>query len=248
MKSLSKIMKAPKEEHKIRPYDFFSGFTKEAPVIEIEEEAGEELPEETKSYQEILDQAKQQAEGILNDAREQAEMLREQAYQEGLEEGREAGIKEAYEEQRSILDEEVRNFQTELSDVLSSVSVEKEKLIEKSIDNLKEISITVAEKIIRTSIRSSGDIIKRMILAAADKMKKHQWAKIYVTKCNAEVSLEVDTEFLEALSHLSDNIKISTIDDGEEGTCILELPDEIVDASVSTQLENIKDVINNAKM
>ena len=79
-------------------------------------------------------------------------------------------------------------------------------------------------------------------------MKKRQWAKIYITKCNTALSLDVDTEFLEALSHLSDNIKISTIDDGEEGTCIIELPDEIIDASVGTQFENIKDVINNAKM
>lgn len=128
------------------------------------------------------------------------------------------------------------------------MSIEKEKVLEKYTDDLKRISLAVAEKIIQTSLHSSGDIVKRMILAATDKMTKKQWAKIYVTKTNTGISMNADTEFLEALSRLSDNIKIVTMDNEEEGTCIIELPDEIIDASVSTQLENIKDIINNARV
>ena len=32
----------------------------------------------------------------------------------------------------------------------------------------------------------------------------------------------------------------------ESGTCILEMPDEIIDASVSTQLQNIRDLVGEA--
>lgn len=249
-------MKAPKEEQKIQPYDFFNGFTKieeELPEEEAgeQEEDGEEEEEEIAegpSPEEILEQAKARAHQILADAKEQADALREQAYEEGMEAGRKQGFDEAHAEQRSLLDGEVRELQRAVAEVVESVTIEKDKLIENSVDSLKDISISVAEKIIRTSLQSSGDIVKRMILAATEKMKKRQWAKIYVTKCKTGFSLEVDTEFLERLSHLSDNVKIVTIDSGEEGTCIIELPDEIVDASVGTQLENIKDVINNARM
>lgn len=59
--------------------------------------------------------------------------------------------------------------------------------------------------------------------------------------------MEVDAEFMDALAHLSDSIKIIAMDNGEEGTCIIELPDEIIDASVGTQLENIKDILNNVR-
>ena len=38
------------------------------------------------------------------------------------------------------------------------------------------------------------------------------------------------------------------MDKEEQGTCIVELPGEIIDISVPTQLENIKDIINNAKV
>lgn len=252
MKSLSRVVREPEEEQKIRPYDFFSGFTIKKPEIEEEQQAEEqEQPQEAEellSADEIIEKARKEAEAILADAREQAAILREEAYKEGEAEGREMGIREAYEEQREMLSGEIKNLQREIADIIQSVSIEKEKMIEKNVDDLKRISIAVAEKIIQTSLQSSGDIVKRMILAATDKLKKKQWAKIYVTKCNTNISMEVDTEFLEALSHLSENIKIITMDNGEDGTCIIELPDEIIDASVGTQLENIKDIINNAKV
>lgn len=249
MKSLPRIMKQPEEEEKIQPYDFFSGFTiqnKEEPEEEQEEPVEETVQEV--SADEYIRQAEEKAELILRDAREQAELLREQGYAEGRKLGYEEGVQDAYEEQRMILDKEIQALQTNVADVIRSVSTEKEKLMETVVDDLKKISLAVAEKIIQTSLQSSEDIIKRIILAATDKMKKRQWAKIYITKCNTGISLEADVEFLERLSRLSDNVKIVTMDNAEEGTCIIELPDEVIDASVGTQLKNIKDIINNARV
>lgn len=251
MRSLSRIVKKREEDQQIQPYNFFAGFTIEEPEEEeaVEDVQEEEEPDELQeAANERIRKAKEEAEKILSEAREQADILRDEAFRQGEAEGREAGEQKAYEEQRVLLDAEIRSLQTQIADIVLSVEREKEKLIEESVDDLKRISIAVAEKIIQTSLQSSGDIIKRMILSATDKMKKKQWAKIYVTKCKTNLAMEVDSEFLEALSHLSDNIKIVTMDNGEDGTCIVELPDEIIDASVGTQLENIKDIINNARM
>lgn len=257
MKSLPRIVKGPaKEKEDIKPFDFFAGFMideEEEPEEPEEDLAEEEEPEEhisesvTAAENEILENARKKANQIVLEAREQADMLREQGYSEGRESGHEDGYKEAYEEQRRLLDEELSKLRKDITEVVNDISIEKAKLLEKYIDDLKRISLAVAEKIVQTSLRSSGDIVKRMILAATDKIRKKQWAKIYVTKADTGISMEVDTEFLEALSGLSDNIKIITMDNGEEGTCIIELPDEIIDASVGTQLENIKDILNNVR-
>ncbi len=252
MKSLPRIVKEPEKEQDIKPYDFFAGFRIDNRLnSEEEEDDGEEEEaeeEEPQIDQAALEEAEEKARILVSDARAQAEYLRRKAFEEGHEEGRQAGIREAYDEQRKILDEEVRELQNNISEVLQSVSIEKEKLLEQYVDDLRKISLAIAEKIVQTSLQSSSDIIKRMILAATDKITKKQWAKIYITKCSAGVSMEVDAEFLEALSRLSDNIKIVTMDNGEEGTCIIELPDEIIDASVGTQLENIKDILNNVRV
>lgn len=251
MKSLPRIVKEPEKKQDVKPYDFFAGFK----IIEEPEEAdddsegdaeGEE--EETVSVEEILEEARAQARQIISDARSQAEYLRDQGYREGKETGIQDGTREAYDEQRRLLDAEIQELHNNISEVIQSVSAEKEKILEQYVDDLKRISLTVAEKVIQTSLQSSGDIVKRMILAATDKITKKQWAKIYITKCDTEVSMDVDMEFLDRLSKLSENIKIVTMDNGEEGTCIIELPDEIIDASVGTQLENIKDILNNVRV
>ncbi|MCI9441547.1 MAG: hypothetical protein HFH15_10015 [Ruminococcus sp.] len=259
---MPRVMKGPGEEQDIRPYDFFAGFRIERTVDaeepdedkEEEEEEAEEkdvkaqYEELLEAEKKIIEETEEHAKKILSDAREQADILRQKAFAEGHEEGVEAGYKEAYEEQRRLLDQEIQKLQTDAADVMRSVSIEKTKLLEQYVDDLKKISLAIAEKIIQTSLQSSGDIVKRMILAATDKITKKQWAKIYITKCETGISMEVDAEFLDALSKLSDNIKIITMDNGEEGTCIIELPDEIIDASVSTQLENIKDILNNVRV
>ncbi len=251
MKSLPRIVKEPEKKEDVKPYDFFAGFKLiEEPKEEDEDSEGdvEEDEENAVSVEEILEEARAQARQIINDARSQAEYLRDQGYREGQETGRQEGTREAYDEQRRLLDAEIQELQNNISEVIQSVSAEKEKLLEQYVDDLKRISLTVAEKVIQTSLQSSGDIVKRMILAATDKITKKQWAKIYITKCDTAVSMDVDTEFLDKLSKLSENIKIVTMDNGEEGTCIIELPDEIIDASVGTQLENIKDILNNVRV
>lgn len=240
------------EERDVQSYDFFAGFLlkKEEEVPEeeriLEEPEAEETEYETLK-EEILEEAREQARHIVREARQQAELLREEAFEEGKKAGEQEGIRSAYEEHRKMLNKELRSFQQNFADVIRDVSIQKDKILEKNIDDLKQISISIAEKVIHTSIRSSEEIIKRMILAATEKLKKRQWAKIYITKCNTDVNMEVDAEFLESLSHLSDNLKIITMNDGEEGTCIVELPDEVIDASVGTQLENIKDILNNVR-
>ncbi|MXP73909.1 hypothetical protein GN277_00130 [Lachnospiraceae bacterium WCA-9-b2] len=248
---MPRIVKEPEKKEDVKPYDFFAGFKLiEEPKEEDEDSEGdaEEDEENAVSVEEILEEARAQARQIINDARSQAEYLRDQGYREGQETGRQDGTREAYDEQRRLLDAEIQELQNNISEVIQSVSVEKEKLLEQYVDDLKRISLTVAEKVIQTSLQSSGDIVKRMILAATDKITKKQWAKIYITKCDTAVSMDVDTEFLDKLSKLSENIKIVTMDNGEEGTCIIELPDEIIDASVGTQLENIKDILNNVRV
>lgn len=255
MRSLPRIMKEPDKGRDIKPFDFFAGFKihEEAPPPEPDEEPEPDEQEEAAKTisameEEILEEARRQADKILSDAREQAEMLREQGYQEGVETGHADGTRQALEEHKAALDAELHELRRNIREVVSDVSVEKEKLLEQYVDDLKRISLAVAEKIIQTSLQSSGDIVKRMIISATDKMQRKQWAKIYITKCETDISMEVDTEFLDALSKLSDNIKLITMDNGEPGTCIIELPDEIIDASVGTQLENIKDILNNVRV
>ena len=50
------------------------------------------------------------------------------------------------------------------------------------------------------------------------------------------------------MRHLSDRVRVIPMADDESGTCIIEMPDEIIDASVSTQLDNLRGVLENSEM
>ena len=196
---------------------------------------------------ELLKQARIQADKILSDTRSQCEMLREHAYKEGKAEGYAAGKQQAFEEYTEEWNKNISAFRNETAHAIEDITRAKERMLEKYNDDLKQLTITIAEKIIHISLESSGEVIRRMITDATDKLKKRQWAKIYIAKCDTELSIKADSEFLAALARLSDNVKVVAMDSAEAGTCIIELPDAIIDASVTTQIENIKGILNNAK-
>ena len=86
-------------------------------------------------------------------------------------------------------------------------------------------------------------MFRQMIQGATEKLKRREWVHIYVAGCDAPGLAKVTARLTPALSALSDHIRIVPLTDEEAGTCIVEMPDTIIDASVSTQLSNIKTLL-----
>lgn len=247
MRSLRKVIKGQCADDSVLAYQLSDDFEekpkpKPKPVKIVR-------PVETSS---ILEDATIQAAELMEHAREEAKRLEEEArargWDAGFEEGYHSGNYKAEEEYRIKMEEEISRFLTEAETVITDVAAKKELILEQYLDELKKVTMAIAEKIIQTGLKSSGEVVKRMILAATEKLKKVRWAKIYVSKTNNTLMLQADEAFLKELSHLSDHIKIITMESEEAGSCIIELPDAIIDASVNTQLENIKDILNDARI
>lgn len=267
MISLSSIIRGGEQAGSVLKYDYSRTFL-DIPVKEEKKEVSDDLLEEVfedsfKQTAEIFDAANKRAEAILAEAAEKARELRmeaegeaenirsqarENGYQEGYDAGYAEGRRKAHEAHQAEMNRLTREFQAEMKEAVESVTKEKDKILEKYMDDLKKITLTIAEKVIQTSLKSSGEIIKRMIVSAAGKLKKTQWVKIYVSQTDASLMLQGDVGLLNELSHISGNIKIISMEHAEDGSCIIELPEEIIDVSVNTQLENIKGILNNARL
>lgn len=185
----------------------------------------------------IIEQAKQAAEAEVARIHQQAS---EEGYNQGYAEGQRIGREEASAAMNKAAQESVEAVQRFL---IQANSVRDEK-IDKLSGELLDVAVTVAEKVIHVSLKSSEEIIKRMIVAATEKLKRREWVQIYVADCDVKGVAQSDPSLSAALSSLSDHIKIVPMRDAESGTCIVEMPDEIIDASASTQLENIRSVIH----
>lgn len=244
MRLLHNIIKHPSGN--VKGYSFLDDFGEE------KRESLPDMPPEDQETKDLLEEAMRQAEEMMAQVRVEAEELRRKAQEEGYEDGYRNGYQdghqEAYSDYKLKLDYELDQFQREMKESIEKVTEKKEEILDKYMDDLKRVTLTIAEKIIQTSLKTSSEVVKRMILSATSKLKKNQWAKIYITKNSIGSMVQGDVNLLKELTYLSDNIKIITMESEEDGTCIIELPDEVIDASVNTQMENIRDILNNARL
>lgn len=231
-----------------------------------EEPASEEClnDESTRAGPAVLNYAETQAEQMLRTAREQAEKILEQArgdaktraeamYEEARKEGWEAGhaegilqgTAEALEENRKTQEKTHQELTAEVKRFLEQANAALDRQMNENIGELRDLAIAVAEKVISISLKSSSEVVGRMIQSAVDKRKRREWVRIYVAESDAKQMIKLSPALAASLSSLSDRVRIIPLSDDEAGTCIIEMPDEIIDASVATQISNIKSMLND---
>jgi len=200
----------------------------------------------------ILLKANQMAGDILREAGTQAEQLKKTAIEEGCKEGFEAGYKSGTEqaamEQADFFRRQEDEFRKDMEQALASIGQAKEKSLRNYLEELKDCSVAIAEKVIHISLRSSGEVIKRMLVAETEKLRKTAWVKVYMEKTDYDMMAEADADVVSELAKLSDNIKFVVMDKESSGNCIIEMPDEIVDISVDTQMDNIREILGNIRL
>lgn len=195
----------------------------------------------------ILNQAREEAEQILTQARQRAEAEQEEiragARDEGYREGYAQGIAKAMDD--SVRDREATaaRLEKEVKSFLEKASLARDEMLVQSREELLDLCLSVAEKVVRVSLKSSSEVIVRMIQTATERMKRQEWVHIYISGCDARQVAQISPALTTTLGALSQHIKVVPMGDDEGGTCIVETPEEIVDASVSTQMSNIRDVL-----
>ena len=235
--------------------------TEEVPLPQMEEpEQGppEEPPASAAPLQyaqvqadQMLLEAKRPAETILGDARQEAqrhaEMLYEDARRNGWETGHAEGVSQgsaqALEENRRVCEEKIKALSEEVAQFLERANAALDRQMDENIGELRELAIAVAEKVIAVSLRSSSEVIGRMIQAAVDKRKRREWVRIHIAECDAKRMARLSPALTAALASLSSQVRIIPMADDEPGTCIIEMPDEIIDASAATQIHNIRSML-----
>ena len=196
----------------------------------------------------LLEDARREATSLLAQAKLDAEAeianLREQARQDGYRTGYAEGLKNAIFEGRQQRIEQAEELGKEVKVFLEKANYTHDELLDQTRSELKDLSLTIAEKVIRVSLKSSGDVVARMIQTATEKMKRKEWVHIYVADCDSKGIAKIAPQLTESLSYLSDHVKLVPMANDESGTCIIETPDEIIDASASTQLSSIRDLLS----
>ena len=197
----------------------------------------------------ILKQAREDAEELLASARAAAkaeqEEIRMGARDEGYREGYAQGISKAMDDAQRDREAVAERLEKEVQAFLEKADMAREEFVRQSQDELLDLCIAVAEKVVRVSLKSSSEVIVRMIQTATERMKRQEWVHIYISGCDTKGAAQISPALTTALGALSQHVKIIPMGDDEGGTCIVETPEEIIDASVSTQMTNIRDLLRD---
>lgn len=164
---------------------------------------------------------------LISRAQEEAESIKETAAKEGYR----AGLEQA--------ENDIGLLRTKIADFVSS----KKEVFEYIAPDILEISVDIARKIIKREVEQNPQVILDSIVDVMRTLSKEE-PRITVKLNPLQVDL-VKTELPEYISSMGIEAKINVVGDDSiaEGGCILNTNNGIVDASLDTQLEIIKEAL-----
>ncbi|MDX8046936.1 flagellar assembly protein FliH [Gracilibacillus sp. S3-1-1] len=220
------------EQHSVEPFDSKEVATSSLHTIY------QQLEEAKKQYQETLNQiehAKQAAQDEVTQLREAWEEEKiqyiERAQQEGYQQGFEQGKEDSLREFRQII--------SEATDVLNTAREEYHKIIAESDETVLHVALSVAEKVIKQSIAEDNDKFIGIAQSLIEQVKEHPTIKLFVASKYYSLLMEHKDE-LAAIIHNQAEFTIYPTPELQEEQIMIESPYGRIDASVDSQLEEIR--------
>ncbi len=164
---------------------------------------------------------------LISRAQEEADMIKETAAKEGYR----AGIEQA--------ESDIIALRAKIADFVSA----KKEVFEFIAPDILEISVDIAQKIIKKEVSQNPEIILESIVDVMKNISKEE-SRITIRVNSLQADL-VKTELPEYISSMGVEAKINVVGDESisEGGCIINTNNGIVDASLDTQLDIIKEAL-----
>lgn len=227
----------------------------EQPETEVISKPKEDLYEIYNQREIILKEAKDEALKIINTAKRNAQTEiaeckkrgYEDGYNAGIEIGKNKGYTEGYEVGKTKSSEDVNRLNEskieEITNMIEEIENEKEQIITRYEKGLSKLSIEIAEKILRQKIEDKDNLISGIIKNIIKDYRNVEWVKVYISSKDDFISVQADKDLLNELNKISNDVKIEVLEDLDEGSAIVETSEGIVDASIDTQLKNLKEMV-----
>lgn len=217
-------------------------------LLEAEEEAERIIKNATAEAEDMRASVKEQVNRqIASQVADAVKIAEEEGYKKGFEKGEGAGLMHAKDAVNLAMREEAAEFRESLLADLESFRKTQDAILDRYLDDLTTLALDVAEKVVTVSLRSSKDVVASMIVNAAESCRNKEWAKVYISNDDKAIAVNLEKELIDALSQISKNVKVVIMDEEPTGTCIIETPDQRIDASADVQMENIRKLVEENK-
>ena len=228
-------------EKERREHEVQSEISRQVDMIknQLEQENAEYLQKSEHMRQEIINDAKAQSDEIMKKVKLDSINELENARKKGFEEGFNAGRGEAL--------SQCETYVKTAAQFLSEINSRKEAYFIQNEENLLDISIEMAEKITLEELKTDKNVLFRIVEQAAKNFRNSDYIKISFAKGDVSREVVTDLDFIKTLVGNIPEIEVEVLPEAAEGTVILDNNSEIIDASVPTQLELLKEIMKNSK-
>lgn len=216
------------------------------PVNNSEKLAEEERAELERMRAELEEKAASVISEAEKTARARADEIIAQAYGEAVE-IRKKAEEEGYAKGEADGTATVQKYIHAAAELLSQIDAKKEAYFISHKDELLETSCYMAEKIVAAQLSVDKNTILGIIAQAAKTFRSTSYLKISLAKGEISEKLAADKEFLKSVVGNIPEIEVELLPDAVEGTVVLDNGSEIVDASVPTQLDFLREIMENSK-
>jgi len=198
-----------------------------------------ELIEEAKSEAiQIREQAKFERDTLYEEIQQEREswvqekiLLTTAAGEEGYKVGREEGQQQGYSEYQDKL--------KEAQQIVKAAKTDYTTYLETSEKTILDLATKIAKKVIGTKIEENGCSFLSLVKKALKEVKEYQEVQLHVHPVHYEELLLKKEELLSVFSNEA-NLFIYPDDELSEDSCLIESTSGRIDASVDTQLSEIK--------
>lgn len=206
---------------------------------ELEQHRINILDAANKAAKATAEDAKKTTAAVLERASKECAILKEKAKAEGFKEGFDEGKKQSMEKCSKYIDASAQ--------LLSDINAHKDAYYISNEKELRETLFLMVQKITKAELKTDPAVIERIIADAARGFRNSDYIKISLADGEVSREIKTDEKLIKKLIPFIPDIDVEILPDAEEGTVILDNNEEIVDASVPTQLDFLKEILKNTR-
>ena len=176
----------------------------------------------------VIAAAQEKARAMVAEAGAQANEIREQARRQGAAEGRETGK------------QELLPCLVALADAGQSLIVFEERLISRYAPHIVQLALDIAAKVIGHAVEEGGEIAASVLQRAKNEVADAKQMRIYLHPHDLQTLQEMRPDLVKIEGTGGRTVEILGAPEIGRGGCRLETESGIVDATIPTQLDEIR--------
>lgn len=191
-------------------------------------------------YERLMKEAEEKSKALfeetIKNAEADAEIIRKTAAEKGYSEGNEKSKATA------------EKYLSAAAELVSQATAQKEAYYISHKDELIETACFLAEKLIATKLSEDKSVIANIAANAAKDFRNSERVKISLAAADISAEATADVDYLKSLIKGIPDIEIEILENAKTGTVVLDNGSEIIDASVPTQLDFLKEIMENSRI